>query len=73
MGAGRGGGGADPGTGRNFYSTNTFTITIAGITGLLVLHGDDASSDIGILEAEEFTPSANSLPASPSAVTDMYS
>lgn len=60
-------------TGRNFYSTNTFTITIAGITGLLVLHGDDASSDIGILEAEEFTPSANSLPASPSAVTDMYS
>ena len=60
-------------TGRDFYSTNTFTITIAGITGLLVLHGDDASSDIGILEAEEFTPSANSLPASPTAIADMYS
>ena len=60
-------------TGRNFYSTNTFTITIAGITGLLVLHGDDISSDIGILEAEEFTPSANSLPVSPSAIADMYS
>lgn len=60
-------------SGRDFYSTNTFTITISGITGLLVLHGNDASSDIGVLEAEEFTPSANTVPASPTAIADMFS
>ncbi|MGM9719619.1 MAG: PKD-like family lipoprotein, partial [Prevotella sp.] len=43
-------------TGRDFYSSSTFTITIAGVTGLMVLHGDGTSSDIGILEAEEFMP-----------------
>lgn len=60
-------------TGRNFYSTNQFTITIAGVTGLLVLHGDDSQSDIGIIEADEFMPSANSLPDSPKATPDLYS
>ena len=60
-------------TGRDFYSTNTFTITIAGVTGLLVLHGDDSSSDIGIVEANEFMPSSSSLPGSPSATPAIYS
>jgi len=60
-------------TGRDFYSVNTFTITIAGLTGLLVLHGDDSQCDVGVLEADEFMPSSSSLPASPSATPDLYS
>lgn len=60
-------------TGRDFYSTNTFTITISGITGLLVLHGDDNQCDVGVIEADEFTPEANSLPESPKATPALYS
>lgn len=40
-------------TQRNFYSEQ-ITLSIAGITGLLVLHGDDSQSDIGLLVAPEF-------------------
>lgn len=60
-------------TGRDFYSASTFTITIEGITGLMVLYGDDSQSDIGILQAEEFMPSSSSIPTEPSASTSLYS
>lgn len=59
-------------TGRDFYSSNTITITIAGITGLMLLHGDDQSSDIGVLMAEEFMPSSSSVPESPTFMPDLY-
>ncbi|MGM9727204.1 MAG: PKD-like family lipoprotein [Prevotella sp.] len=60
-------------TGRDFYGDTNFTITIEGITGLMVLYGDDSSSDVGILEANEFMPSASSLPESPRVTMGMYS
>ncbi len=60
-------------TGRDFYSSNTFTITISGVTGLMVLYGDDAKSDIGMLMADEFMPAANSLPEKATALSAMYS
>ena len=59
-------------TGRNFYSENTCTITIAGVTGLMVLYGDDSQSDVGILQASEFMPKANSIPDTPNAISGMY-
>lgn len=40
-------------TQRNFYSEQ-ITLSIAGVTGLLVLHGNDSQSDIGLLVAPEF-------------------
>lgn len=60
-------------TGRDFYSTSTFTITIEGITGLLVLDGDDSQCDVGIFTGQEFMPSTSSVPANPSATTGLYS
>lgn len=60
-------------TGRDFYSDNTVTLTIEGITGLLVLHGDDNTSDVGVLSAEEFMPSSSSIPETPSAQPTLYS
>ncbi len=60
-------------TGRDFYSANQFTLTIAGATGLMMLYGDNNSSDIGILQANEFTPSAISFPEKPTALTALYS
>lgn len=60
-------------TGRDFYSSNLFTITIQGVTGLMVLHGDDSNSDIGVLEAEEFMPSNSSLPDHSKAISALYS
>lgn len=60
-------------TGRDFYSSNTFTITISGVTGLMVLYGDDSKSDIGMLMADEFMPAANSLPEKATALSAMYS
>lgn len=60
-------------TGRDFYSSPSFTITIAGITGLMILHDNDVTSDIGVLDATEFTPSANSLPSATNVISDMYS
>ena len=60
-------------TGRDFYSSSTFTITIAGVTGLMILHGDAQSSDIGILQAEEFTPSSNTVPETSKTTSNFYS
>ena len=60
-------------TGRDFYSSNTFTITIAGVTGLMVLYDDGSQSDLGVLMADEFMPAANSIPEKASAVSAMYS
>ena len=59
-------------TGRDFYSDNTVTLTIEGITGLLVLHGDDNTSDVGVLTAEEFMPSTSSIPETPGAQPTLY-
>lgn len=60
-------------TGRDFYSANTFTITISGTTGLMILHGDDTSSDIGILSAKTFTPMSLKEPDTASVVPNVYS
>lgn len=60
-------------TGRDFYSDNTFTLTISGITGLMILHGDAVNSDVGILQAPEFIPAANSLPDTLNALSHFYS
>ena len=60
-------------TGRDFYSDNTVTLTIEGISGLLVLHGDDNTSDVGVLSAEEFMPSSSSIPETPIVQSTLYS
>jgi len=60
-------------TGRNFFSTANFTITIQGITGLMVLYSDGGGSDVGVLQADEFMPQASSLPEKPNATNALYS
>lgn len=60
-------------TGRDFYSQNTFTITIAGLTGLMMLYDDGSQSDIGILQATEFMPAKISIPETPIVTPGMYS
>jgi hypothetical protein len=60
-------------TGRDFYSSNTFKLTIEGLTGLMVLHGDDNSFDLGILRADEFMPSSSGNPDKPVATPTLYS
>ncbi len=60
-------------TGRDFYSSNTFTITISGVTGLMVIYDDGSQSDLGVLMAEEFMPAANTIPEKATAVSSMYS
>lgn len=60
-------------TGRDFYSADNFTITIQGITGLMVLYSEGAGSDVGILMADEFMPKASSLPEKPSVTNALYS
>lgn len=60
-------------TGRDFYSADNFTITIQGITGLMVLHSDGSNSDLGVVLADEFMPSSSSLPEKPSATSNLYS
>ncbi|MGI6233615.1 MAG: PKD-like family lipoprotein, partial [Prevotella sp.] len=60
-------------TGRDFYPDATFSITIEGITGLLVLYGDDTNSDVGMLLADEFMPESSSLPDEPKATLSLYS
>lgn len=60
-------------TGRDFYSATHFTITITGVTGLMVLHGDDAKCDVGIVQAPEFMPSSSSIPTSFTAMPKFYS
>lgn len=60
-------------TGRDFYSADNFTITIQGITGLMVLYSEGANSDVGVLQANEFMPKASSLPEKPNATNALYS
>ena len=60
-------------TGRDFYSASTFTITLSGITGLMILHGDNSGTEIGMLQDGDFTPAAMSIPATPVVVPDLYS
>ncbi|MGI6233201.1 MAG: PKD-like family lipoprotein, partial [Prevotella sp.] len=60
-------------TGRDFYPDENFTITIEGITGLLVLYGDDSQCDVGLLEADEFMPETSSLPDEPKVTMSLYS
>lgn len=60
-------------TGRDFYSSTTFTITIEGITGLMVLYGDNNGCDVGVLMASEFMPSSSSIPAQPVTTPALYS
>lgn len=60
-------------TGRDFYSSDPFTITIEGITGLMVLYDEGNSCDVGVLCADEFMPSSSALPESPTATMDVYS
>jgi hypothetical protein len=45
---------------RDFYSS-TFTVTFVGhTTGLIVLHGNDTQSDIGLVRANEFMATSSS-------------
>ena len=60
-------------TSRDFYSADNFTITIQGITGLMVLYSEGAGSDVGVLMADEFMPKASSLPGKPSVTNALYS
>lgn len=46
-------------TGRDFYS-EMIDLTISGITGMMVLHDDGTTSDIGLIVANEFRPQATS-------------
>lgn len=60
-------------TGRDFYSSNIFTITIEGISGLMVLYGDDNNCDVGMLCADEFMPQSSSTPEKPIASKGIFS
>ena len=60
-------------TGRDFYSAAGFTLTIQGLSGLMILYSDGGSSDVGILMAEEFMPAANSIPENPEVTNALYS
>lgn len=57
-------------TNRTFYSDD-MTLSILGVTGLLVLHGDDTSSDIGVISAKVFAPGESDTEAFTKA--DFYS
>lgn len=59
-------------TGRDFYSADNFTITIEGLTGLMVLYADGSNSEIGVLQAEEFMPSSSSIPETPQATNGLF-
>lgn len=60
-------------TGRDFFSSDLFTITIEGISGLMVLYDDTNSTDVGLLCADEFMPSSSSLPENPTATMGLFS
>lgn len=60
-------------TGRDFYPDANFTLTIEGITGLMVLYGDDNHNDVGLLVADEFMPENSSLPEKAKATLALYS
>lgn len=59
-------------TGRDFYPADNFTITIEGVMGLMVLYADGTGSEVGMLQADEFMPSASSLPDAPMAISGMF-
>lgn len=59
-------------TGRRFYS-NMVTLTVTGINGLMILHGDENESDVGVLSAPEFTPADIAFPETSTVVPDYYS
>lgn len=59
-------------TGRRFYS-NTATLTVTGINGLMILHGDDNQSDVGVLSGADFTPADIAVPEETTVVADYYS
>lgn len=60
-------------TGRDFYSADLFTITIEGITGLMVLYDEGNSCDVGILCADEFMPKSSSIPENPTVTMGVFS
>lgn len=60
-------------TGRDFYPADNFTITIEGVTGLMLLYESGDGCDVGILEADEFMPAASSVPDSPITVPALFS
>lgn len=47
-------------TNRDFYS-NILTVSMSGITGLMVLHGDGTKCDIGFLKATDFLLSEGTI------------
>lgn len=59
-------------TGRNFYS-NTFKITLVGVVGMMILHGNDNECNIGILQASDVMPKGFSAPDSPKSAAEIYS
>lgn len=60
-------------TGRDFYSSNLFTITIEGLSGLMVLYDEGNACDVGVLCANEFMPSSSSIPENPMATMGVFS
>lgn len=60
-------------TGRDFYSKNTFTITVSGKTGLMLLYGDEEGSDVGILQTSDFMPATMTIPATDNASPALFS
>lgn len=58
-------------TGRKFYS-NQSKFTLAGMNGLLLLYGNDESSEMALLKANEFTPQNSELPEEPSVVSGIF-
>lgn len=60
-------------TGRDFYSKNTFTITVSGKTGLMLLYGDNEGSDVGIFQSFDFMPSTMTVPAADNASPALFS
>lgn len=59
-------------TGRSFYS-EPFTITITGLSGLMILHDDGNESDLGFLHAADFVIATASQPSVSSAEPFYYS
>lgn len=60
-------------TGRDFYSSSLFTITIEGISGLMVLYDEGNNCDVGVLCADEFMPKSSSLPENATAMMGVFS
>jgi hypothetical protein len=58
-------------TGREFYSPVTSLRITSQYTGLMVLHGDDIQSDIGLLQAAEFRVTEGTMETT--LIPDLYS